>query len=146
MYPKRTTNGTNIVESISTVKRLKTTTKHDGKRHELTKFLDSMTFAHRDDDCECDECDLPKNSSLPAPAKKLALDYNSISNTKEAVNAKPQKRVFVARDNLTGISIWKWILPVQQMQPMLEFGNSHRIIYVDKLAKVRNKMKIKTID
>lgn len=135
MNLKNPLNIINTARSIDTVKRFKLTPTQEEKDEDDDDFLNMMSFANLSDLCDCDECDLPLDSSLPDPSNKLALDYNSTNGNNDMLFVKPQKRIFLARDNLTGISIWKWTLPVQQLKPLLEFGHSHRIIFVNKLAK-----------
>lgn len=98
-----------------------------------TDFLASMTFANGNNDlgCDCDECGVP----LPAPIMEAVH-----KRKRELLESRPlfstQERSLISRQD--GISIWKTVVPVGA-DPLIEFGQSHRILWVKHLhSKTRH--------
>lgn len=100
------------------------------KSHDSSSlFLSSMTFASKAasyGSCNCDECFLPAGSSMiPSTIANAVLNYKRQRPLK-----RTQDRVLVKRQD--EISIWEWVLPLRA-EPLLEFGSSHRLVYVKRL-------------
>jgi hypothetical protein len=92
-------------------------------------FLASMTFAHGVvRDCECDECGLEQ---VPQSIKE-AVRKHKRAKLMSVVEITHQERHLVDRDG--GLSIWRLVLPVRS-EPMVEYGNSHRIVLVKHMAE-----------
>ena len=89
-------------------------------------FLSSMTFASGDiaRNCDCDECGL-----IPVSIANAIRQHK-----RRKVVQRTQDRSLVTRAD--GLSVWKNTMPLQA-EPLIEFGNSHRIVLVDKLSPVR---------
>jgi hypothetical protein len=116
-------------------------------------FVESMTFAssrHRPLDCDCDECGVTGssvNSFVPNAIQEALSNYKrqkrftSLRRTQErrllqnhALALCPSTEERESSVSTTAlISIWQWTLPLQA-EPLLEFGNSHRLVYVQRLA------------
>lgn len=98
-------------------------------------FLSSMTFATHDFradsiSCDCDECGV--NIHIPPPIlaalrerKRQKLEHGPIKRT--------QVRNLIERGP-DGVALWSWILP-QDAEPLVEFGSSHRIVWVQRLPQ-----------
>ena len=110
--------------------------------HDVLQTLTFLSNLTRD----CDECEIPSEQSykLPPPTKKLAFGYdaplphNSKMNpfNKERVSKLyKQKRSLLDRDTVTGLSMWKLILPCEAT-PLIELGYNHRIVYIQNLSQV----------
>ena len=92
-------------------------------------FLASMTFAHGVvRDCDCDECGLE-----PIPQSiKDAVRKHKRAKLMSVVEITHQERHLVKREG--GLSIWRLILPVGS-EPLVEYGNSHRIVLVKNMPE-----------
>ena len=89
-------------------------------------FMASMTFSHGvARDCDCDECGLP-------PSIAEAVRKHKRAKLMSVVEITHQERHLIAREG--GLSIWRLKLPLNS-EPMIEYGNSHRIVLVQHLPK-----------
>ena len=87
-------------------------------------FMASMTFAHgAARDCDCDECGL---EPLP-PSIAEAVRKHKRAKLMSVVEITHQERHLIGREG--GLSIWRLRLPINS-EPMIEYGNSHRIVLV----------------
>eukprot|EP00563_Minutocellus_polymorphus_P021087 CAMPEP_0197718062 /NCGR_PEP_ID=MMETSP1434-20131217/2366_1 /TAXON_ID=265543 /ORGANISM="Minutocellus polymorphus, Strain CCMP3303" /LENGTH=258 /DNA_ID=CAMNT_0043302669 /DNA_START=24 /DNA_END=800 /DNA_ORIENTATION=- len=92
-------------------------------------FMASMTFAHGvERDCDCDECGL---EPLP-PSIAEAVRKHKRAKLMSVVEITHQERQLIGRDG--GLSIWRLKLPVGS-EPLVEYGNSHRIVLVQHMSK-----------
>lgn len=108
-------------------------------------FLSSMTFAShefresREMGCDCDECGTnssnnvtrfvsPELLALVRERKRQRLEQRPIQRT--------QVRVLVQRGPENIAALWHWTLPLGA-EPLVEFGSSHRIIWVKRLPNNR---------
>lgn len=108
------------------------------KKNKLDPFLESMTFAHGVmRDCDCDECGL---EPVP-PDVREAIRKHKRAKLMSVVEITRQERSLVARDG--GLSIWHFKYPVGA-EPMVEYGDSHRIVLVDKMPSSAGVKKIGT--
>ena len=91
-------------------------------------FMASMTFAHGVvRDCDCDECGLE-----PVPQSiKDAIRKHKRAKVMSVVEITHQERHLVKREG--GLSIWRLILPVSS-EPLVEYGNSHRLVWVKSMS------------
>ena len=96
-------------------------------------FLSSMTFAGHDfrsniASCDCDECGV--NIHIPPPIL-AALRERKRQKLEQSPIKRTQARTLVQRgpDNF---AVWHWILP-RGAEPLVEFGSSHRIVWVQRL-------------
>ena len=97
------------------------------RENKLDPFLASMTFAHGVlRDCDCDECGL---EPVP-PDIRDAIRKHKRAKLMSVVEITSQERHLVARDG--GLSIWRLKYPVGA-EPMVEYGDSHRIVLVDQM-------------
>jgi hypothetical protein len=87
-----------------------------------------MTFASGGlmRNCDCDECNF-----VPLPIADAIRQHKRMSMTHAL--PRTQNRTLVARQGL--ISIWRLTMPVDA-EPLMEFGNSHRIVLIDSLSAV----------
>ena len=99
------------------------------KNHDA--FLASMTFATG---CDCDECELDIKESVP-PTIADAIQGHKRRKLLDNEVVTCQERELVARLS-SGVSIWKLTMP-PGADPMIEFGNSHRIVLVHQCPKNR---------
>jgi hypothetical protein len=94
---------------------------------DVDAFTSSMSFANLAD-CDCDECG--SICEIPPPI----IDAIKVHKKRKLLEVMPcQGRSLIMRDG--GISIWKIEMP-PGAQPLTEFGNSHRFIFVKTLPKV----------
>ena len=77
--------------------------------------------------CDCDECDL-----VPKPIADAIRQHKRMI-AKTSTLTRTQDRTLVARLGL--ISVWKLTMPLDA-EPLVEFGNSHRIVLIDALSSV----------
>jgi hypothetical protein len=86
-------------------------------------FLSSMTFSSGEigRGCDCDECDM-----IPADIVQ-AIQRHKRQKLIDVPLMRTQDRTLVKR--CESISVWKWTMPLNA-EPLIEFGNSHRIIFV----------------
>lgn len=116
-------------------------------------FLTSMTFTTGvQRDCDCDECGMCVGleaqggaANVGAPAKPsgggggvppdVAAYIREHKRAKLAAGAvaRRQERVLVARAGGGGASVYRLTMP-PGAEPLIEFGNSHRIVVVDRLS------------
>ena len=90
--------------------------------------MKSMTFAKTDqylDKCDCDECD-----NVP-PSIREIIHLRREERRASGPIKRTQQRSLVNRDGQ--ISIWCMTMP-QNAEPLIEFGSSHRIVWVKKLT------------
>lgn len=90
--------------------------------------MKSMTFARTDqylDKCDCDECD-----NVP-PSIREIIDLRREERRASGPIKRTQQRSLVNRDGQ--ISVWCMTMP-QNAEPLIEFGSSHRIVWVKKLT------------
>lgn len=86
-----------------------------------------MTFADMAN-CDCDECG--RVCRLQFRLGNVPIEIGQ----QEDVESTFQQRSLVKREG--GVSIWKIIMP-PGANPITEFGNSHRFVFVWKLPEVR---------
>lgn len=114
-------------------------------------FLQSMTFANRSQHnaalfrCDCDECGVVGSSGqsfIPNAIQQALNDYKEQQKRSGVSFRRTQERTLVRKhslqlsdDSFKLLSIWQWTLP-QHAEPLLEFGNSHRIVYIQRLSGV----------
>ena len=117
------------------------------KKHDA--FLSSMTFASGDISCECDECglsdDVPtaiRNAVMEHQRKRKAEQlstaiFNNSNGRQRGYNIQ-QSRELVKRE--CGFSIWKLVIPCcvssRGSDPLVEYRNQHRILFIKQLDKV----------
>ena len=77
--------------------------------------------------CDCDECDF-----VPTPIADAIRQHKRMMATTSTLT-RTQDRTLVARQGL--ISVWKLTMPLDA-EPLIEFGNSHRIVLIDTLSSV----------
>jgi len=101
--------------------------------HGSDAFLSSMTFASGGvmRNCDCDECDF-----IPIPIAEAIRQHKRM---RTHALTRTQDRSLVARAGT--VSVWKLTMPVDA-EPLIEFGNSHRIVLVDSLSSVRGRLVI----
>ena len=102
------------------------------KRKENTSsdaFLSSMTFATGGlmRTCDCDECDF-----IPTPIADAIRQHKRM---RTQMMTRTQDRSLVARAD--SVSVWTLTMPIDA-EPLIEFGNSHRIVLIDRLSPVRS--------
>lgn len=92
-------------------------------------FLSSMTFSSGEigRGCDCDECDM-----IPADIVQ-AIQRHKRQKLIDVPLTRTQDRALVKR--CESISVWKWTMPLNA-EPLIEFGNSHRIIFVKQKPEV----------
>lgn len=95
-------------------------------------FLQSMTFAKPEEflgSCDCDECD-----NMPESIRKFLHEKK-----RERIIAVPikrtQQRTSIGRHGR--ISLWCMHMP-KNAEPLVEFGSSHRIVWIKKLGASLN--------
>ena len=79
--------------------------------------------------CDCDECG--NISVIPAPIQD-AIDRYKRRKIETGPLKRTQDRSLVKRDLSSNIAVWQWTLP-QDAEPLLEFGKSHRIVWIKQL-------------
>jgi len=123
----------------------------DNKKHDA--FLSSMTFASGDISCECDECGL--SDDVPSAIRNAVMEHqrkrkaeqlstaifsNGTSTSRQRGYNIQQRRELVKRE--CGFSIWKLVIPCcvsgsSGSDPLVEYRNQHRILFIKQLDKVR---------
>ena len=99
----------------------------------MDPFLASMTFAGGvERECDCDECDSCGLSMVPPDIKNAIRDYKR-RKVMSIIDFSRQERKVIARSE-NGCSIYHYAFP-RGADPLVEYGDSHRIILVDKLPK-----------
>ena len=127
------------------------------KKHDA--FLSSMTFASGDISCECDECGL--SDDVPSAIRNAVMEHqrkrkaeqlstaifnNVTSNSRQRGYNIQQSRELVKRE--FGFSIWKLCIPCcvssnsRGSDPLVEYRNQHRILFIKQLDKVCDKYMI----
>lgn len=115
-------------------------------------FLSSMTFATGvQRDCDCDECGVCvgiqasgmagaegsarqiSGGGVPPVVAEYIREHKRAKLASGAI-ARSQERVLVARAEGGGASVYRLTMP-PGAEPLVEFGNSHRIVLVDRLAE-----------
>lgn len=93
-----------------------------------------MTFAshdfRRNSACDCDECGFsvhvpPTILAALRERKRQKLEHGPLKRT--------QVRSLIQRGP-DSVALWHWVLP-QDAEPLVEFGSSHRIVWVKRLPK-----------
>jgi len=95
-------------------------------------FLDSMTFASGSTGrggCDCDECG---GFSLIPPSITEAIREHKRLKLMTLPVRRTQDRTLVTREE--GMSVYQLTMPLDA-DPLVEFGSSHRIIFVKTLKK-----------
>jgi hypothetical protein len=102
-------------------------------------FLNSMTFTTPGDfldrDCDCEECDnIPIDiRNAIQKRKRLRLQTGPIKRT--------QQRTLINRHNHNNkasiITLWSISMP-KNAEPLVEFGSSHRIVWVKRIGRRSN--------
>ena len=100
----------------------------------MNAFLHSMTFANGDGKfCDCDECgneEVPEliRDAVAAAVHKRKAEQPSVFDPSKSMCIR-QTRTLVRRGH--GISVWRYELPPERNpEPIVEYRNSHRIIFV----------------
>ncbi len=125
------TMSTTAVDQITEASEMTATSNTDTN---VDRFVATMTFAQPKSSqlCDCDECgpeSLAFFQKAIASHKRQKLLQNDFSNL------VLQERSLLKRHD--GLSIWKLVLPPSCTEPMTEYGNSHRIVYVEELPMGR---------
>lgn len=100
------------------------------------RFLSSMTFAQG---CSCDECGeqaVPQEirNAVQAHLKRRKLADGANIEFGRSINIS-QRRELMGRHG--GVSVWKLVLPPSAGgDPIVEYRNSHRIVFVQRLPQV----------
>ena len=140
--------GTNGKDSAADVQSTAATTRHD-------EFLRSMTFASGSGDinnisiggmCGCDECG--PNSDEGPPTIRNAVNEHLRKRKLEQQSRQlsllfdgskrlhiRQNRELVKREG--GFSLWRLDIPLDGGDPIVEYRNNHRILFIKQLNKVR---------
>mmetsp|Transcript_21009 Transcript_21009/g.31096 ORF Transcript_21009/g.31096 Transcript_21009/m.31096 type:complete len:128 (-) Transcript_21009:425-808(-) len=105
------------------------------REHKIDAFLSSMSFAKNMADCDCDECGFI--CEVPPPPIQDAVNEHKKRKLLEV--SPSQERSLISRDG--GISMWKFTMPPGS-QPLTEYGNSHRFIFIKNLPKVSDAFSI----
>ena len=95
-------------------------------------FLQSMTFSRAGeflDTCDCDECD-----NIPPPIRRFIHERKRQRLTAGPIK-RTQQRTLVGRHDR--ISLWCVHMP-KNADPLIEFGSSHRIVWIKQLHTNRN--------
>jgi hypothetical protein len=94
-------------------------------------FEASMTFAsiaNGPGGCDCDECGvgnyLPNAIALAVKRHKAAIQAMPLKRTQHRALGKREQQV----------SVYAWTLPADS-EPLVEFGNSHRFIWIQRLPE-----------
>ena len=100
-------------------------------------FVSSMTFASASGEfgtmplvgggCSCDECEF-----IPDDIR-LAIQAHKRQKQETMPLMRTQDRTLVMRQE--SIAVWKWTMPLNA-EPLIEFGNNHRIVFVARLPEV----------
>ena len=146
-YSSLSTNGK---DSAADVQSTATTTRHD-------EFLQSMTFAFASGSggtnnisiggmCGCDECG-PFSDEVPPTIRnavnehlrKRKLEQQSrqlslLFDGSKRLHIR-QNRELVKREG--GFSLWRLDIPLNGGDPIVEYRNNHRILFIKQLNKVR---------
>ena len=96
------------------------------------RFLATMTFANVGEVCDCDECgplSFEISSAVAQHKRQKMLQNDHFAKT------IVQERSLIIRED--GLSIWKLLLPPRGAEPLTEYGNSHRIVFVERLPNNR---------
>ena len=94
-------------------------------------FLQSMTFSRAGDfinACDCEECD-----NIPPSIKKMMQDKKRQRRESGPIK-RSQQRTLVCRQGRA--SLYCMHMP-KDAEPMVEFGSSHRIVWIKRLAKAQ---------
>ena len=94
-------------------------------------FLQSMTFSRASDffdACDCDDCD-----NIPPSIQKFINDRKR-QRMKTGHIKRTQQRTLVGQHDRTRISLFSMFMP-KHAEPLIEFGSSHRIVWVKRLVK-----------
>ncbi|GAX16924.1 hypothetical protein FisN_5Hh301 [Fistulifera solaris] len=113
----------------------------ENQKEETDAFLQSMTFARKRDRhfgaCDCDECGVtPGGFVLPNEIKEAIDRFKRTKGTLKRTQERQlvrQEAVKIGEETVM-FSIWQWTLP-SEAEPLLEFGNNHRIICVQRLGR-----------
>ncbi|KAL7544195.1 hypothetical protein ACHAWF_007576 [Thalassiosira exigua] len=110
------------------------------------EFMTSMTFASGGLGCECDECECGPSTVPPTireavneHSRKRKLEEPTVFEVSKRLQIR-QNRELVKREG--GFSLWRLELPVDGGDPIVEFRNSHRILFVKNLPKVSSYEKL----
>ena len=108
------------------------------RKSDQDAFLASMTFSSVDfgRGCDCDECDL-----VPSDIRR-AIKAHKRQKLHHGPMMRTQDRALVVREE--SITVWKWTMPLNA-EPLIEYGNNHRIVFVAQLPKVISTMCYLTI-
>jgi hypothetical protein len=82
--------------------------------------------------CDCDECG-PASSIrqvVPAPIQD-AIDRYKRQKRETGSIKRTQDRTLIKRGD-ANVALWNWTMP-NSAEPLLEFGNSHRLIWIKRL-------------
>lgn len=136
-----TTNSNDDIEPLlSPIKHQSTPSSQRLLPHD-DGFVASMTFAsiRRRRDCDCDDCDGGFGASLPQPL--LSGLIMKKRQKMELTITRFQERILIKRQGPW--SVWKLTLP-RAAEPLVEFGNTHRIIYISRKPESSNLLSIGT--
>lgn len=114
----------------------------ENEQKEADSFLQSMTFAGKRQRhlgaCDCDECGVtPGGFVLPNEIKEAIDRFKRTKSTLKRTQERQlvrQEAVKIGEESAM-FSIWKWTLP-SEAEPLLEFGNNHRIVCVQRLGGI----------
>lgn len=102
-------------------------------------FLKSMTFSRASeflDKCDCEDCE-----NIP-PSIREFLDLRKHARRATGTIKRTQQRSLLSRDGQ--ISVWCMNMP-KNAEPLVEFGSSHRIVWVKHLARSPNTSESSTL-
>lgn len=79
--------------------------------------------------CDCDECGIRTNEVIPVAIQQAIHRYKR-QKLEQGQLKRTQDRSLVKRHGTA--AVWQWLLP-HGAEPLVEFGNSHRFIWVKRL-------------
>jgi hypothetical protein len=102
-----------------------------------------MTFATAAS-CACDECDININDVIPPEILRAVRAHQNKRKSDQLIAPfdKRSKVNIVQRRELIerfgGVSLWKLTMPAGNGDPIVEYRNSHRIVFVQRLPRVNS--------
>jgi hypothetical protein len=102
-----------------------------------SQFLASMTFGRISCDCSDDECkERPSTLSTDVPnAIMEAIRQYRDSHTRQQRSRQSAERRLLFRSSSQPLFVYQWTLPFDVSEPLVEYGSSHRLVWIKSLPR-----------
>jgi hypothetical protein len=99
-----------------------------------SEFLSSLTFSRIRCDCSDDECKERPSTDVPNAIMEAIRQYRD-SHTRQQRSRPNAERRLLFRSSSQPLFVYQWTLPFDVSEPLVEYGSSHRLVWIQSLPR-----------